>query len=139
MTKFQDDLADGLEYEQKVIDKIISLGENWWKKNSEIRGVDIIIWWHTAEIKRDEKSKETGNYYFETECWGKPSGVYKYEWVKLWVHWTLDKFSILLYEDLLRLLDEKWWWVSWWDWWASRWKILPVKTVEQAAIININF
>lgn len=138
MSKFQDDLQEWLAYELMVIDKIKSLGNNLWTKNSDIKWVDVIIWWHSAEIKRDNKSKETWNYYFETECWGKPSWIYKYEWVKIWVHWTDEKFSILLYDDLISLIEKKWWWVSWWDWWVSRWKILSVKDVEKIAILNIN-
>ena len=137
MTKFQDDLVDGLEYEKLIIDRLVSLWNNKWEKNTEIRGVDILVWWHTAEIKRDNKSKETGNYYFETECYWKPSWIYKYENVKLWCHGTDEKFSILLYEDLIKALENAWW-VSWWDWWMSRGKILPVKKVEEMAIININ-
>lgn len=135
--KFNQDLADGLEYETIVIEKIKSLGNNEWAKNSEIKGVDVLIWGHSAEIKRDNKSKTTWNYYFETECWGKPSWIYKYENVKLWVHGTDQKFSILLYEDLIKLI-EKAYSVSWGDGWASRGKIIPVKKIEEIAIININ-
>jgi len=135
--KFKTDLADGIEYERIVIDKLNSLWNNLFKKNDDNKWVDVLFWNYTMEIKRDNKSKETGNYYFETSCWSKPSWIYKYEWVKLWVHWTDEYFSVILYDDLVKAL-EKAYSVWWWDWWASRWKILPVKKVEQIALLNIN-
>lgn len=135
-SKFKIDLATWLEYEKLVLEKLKSL---WWdvEKNEDEKWVDLLLSsWEWIEVKRDNKSMETGNFYFETECYKKPSWIYKYDNVKFWIHWTEEKFHILDMEHIKGLIEQKGWWVSWWDWWLSRWKILPTSSVAKAAIIS---
>ena len=136
--KFKEDLADWLAYELIVLDRLKQL---WWEveKNNDDRWVDLLMpSWDWIEVKRDNKSMETGNYYFETECYKKPSWIYKYDNVKFWIHGTEDKFHILDMEHIKGLIEQKGWWVSGGDWWMSRGKILSTKAVENAAILTIN-
>ena len=138
--KLEKDLQDWLEYENKVINLLTSYNIPVIK-NSEIKWVDLLLNNSniTIEIKRDNKSKDTGNMYFETECWWKPSGIYKYEWVTFWIQGVDEYFYVFDLTTLKIYLEEKWWKVWWWDGWWSRWYIIPEKKADNLAIMKIFF
>ena len=138
--KFEKDLADWIEYENKVIN-FLNKNNIPCFKNDDEKWVDLLLKNSniTIEIKRDNKSKQTGNMYFETECWWKPSGIYKYDGVNFWVQWVDEYFYVFDIEILKTYLEEKWWKVWWWDWWWSRWYIITEKKAEELAIIKIYF
>ena len=135
--KFKEDLKDWMEYELKVLDK---LKENWLNlsKNIDERWVDL-VWVFNIEVKRDNKSLITWNYFFETECRWKPSGIFKYSDIKYWVHWTEEKFHIIDIDILRDFVINKWWKVRWWDNNASGGYILNIKAIEDIAISTLFF
>lgn len=135
--KFKDDLKDWMEYEIKVLEKLKTLWFNL-KKNIDEKWVDL-VWVFDIEIKRDNKSIQTWNYFFETECRWKPSGLFKYANITYWIQWTDDKFHILDIDILKDLVLSKGWKVRGWDNNASWWYILSTKVIEQNAITTLFF
>jgi hypothetical protein len=63
--------------------------------------------WFKVECKHDVKAKDTGNLYFETECFGKPSGIMKPE-PDYWMHGWLRGPVLLFRRDKLLAYLEEW-------------------------------
>lgn len=141
--KFNRDLEEWMLYENKVIEKLNSLGYSV-NKNEDEKWVDIIWYdldWKPVriEVKRDNKSKDTGNYFFETSCRSKPSGLFKYDDVTDWIQWIDEYFCIYEKKLLDELVLSKWYKLRGWDNKASWWYILPTKKVEWIAKEKIFF
>lgn len=133
MSKFEESLKEWLEYENKILKY---LNDKWlpFIKNKDDRWIDILLNNISIEIKRDNKSKVTWNFYFETECWWKPSWLFKYSDVTYWIH-GVDEYFYLFDIDILKdVVLNKWWQTRWWDYSASRWYIIKEKIIAEYAM-----
>lgn len=87
-------------------EKFVGMTENWlnaefftgWRKNDDRKGVDLVhpLFIGGCEVKADMRANETGNVFFETECSGKPSGLYKYEDMVFWAQWVAHTNELML-------------------------------------------
>ena len=130
---FEESLKIGEEYERRIIEWL-NKNNILATKNEDKKWVDILYWDIKIEVKRDEKSKITGNFYFETECWWKPSGLFKYSDVKWWIHGNEEYFYIFDIDILKDIAITKWWQTRWWDYSASRWYIIKEKVIAEYAM-----
>lgn len=158
-SKFQQDLARGVAFEELVLSK---LNASWYNliKNPNEKGIDLleISWWF--EVKADHynfhKNIENGNAYIEFEAYWKPSGIFKEEDypLKKWIH-SLSPSQIIVLDwerfvewvrqriqdcESNKSLTSKWFRiVTWWDWNRTKGLLVPAPVIlEQAEkIFNI--
>ncbi len=154
MTKFKEDLARWLEFEEVVLDK---LNEDWdfnLVKNPDVKWMDLLIVENWIEVKADHynyhKWKTTNqNAYIEYEAYWKQSGIFKEEkaCLKYWVHsLSPDEFYLLDWWTFKRWVADKirrceWWkiyqWckiVTWGDGNKTKGLLVPVELLEKQAI-----
>lgn len=151
---FKSDLEKGEELEKVVIDK---LAEDFHLiKNPDVKWVDLLIITDWIEVKFDDMSNKTWNYFLEIECNGKRSGVYKNEKiaVKYWAHSDGTKLLLISMKFLIRWVHKRmeecysnksktsrWARIieSWGDGWRVKGLLVPKEELENIAykIINI--
>lgn len=101
---FASDLEEGKAFEDYCCLALQTLGcftrtyasRAYQKSHGETGGL--------LEIKFDRKLASTGNLFVETECSGKPSGIYAPPCTLLWLHGDYDCAYLLARKDLLRML-----------------------------------
>lgn len=101
---FQDDIEAGRAFEDYCCLALQKLGSfirtyasrEYQKSHGETGGL--------LEIKFDRKLASTGNLFVETECSGKPSGLYAQPHPLLWLQGDYDCAYLLARKDLLRML-----------------------------------
>ena len=100
MSKFEQDLKNGKEYEQKALKHIQSKYPKAYIIDGYFLDYDIYIpeLEIGVEVKSDAQYKVTGNFYVEYSCYGKPSGIAATKADIYYVY--LDKLYIIKTKDL---------------------------------------
>lgn len=133
---FLNDLSVGREFEKDVMDWFNStlLMEVEWNKDK--KGIDLLHWDLSIEVKYDRLMRTTWNLFLEFECNKVPSWVFKDEGAVLLAYW--DYLWVLIF-DILRLREEfpslidRFKVVNWGDWYRSRWLLLPIEEARKLA------
>jgi len=147
MWNFQEDLKKWKEYEEKAMNL---LNDNWFNliSNPEKKGMDLLMLENGIEIKVDEKSKFTWNFYIEFECNWKPSGIFREETINLkwWWHSDWERLFLLSGDQLKKWVTEKidncranksltskWTRVVefWWNWGRTKGLLIPIQQFEE--------
>ena len=153
MVSFKSDLEKGEAIEEVVIDK---LKDEWIVciKNPDVKGADLLIIEDSIEVKFDEMSNKTWNYFFEVECNWKPSWVYRKEEVpvKYWAHSDWNTTHLISMKFLTRWISNRMDECSanksntsrgariiesWGDWWRVRWLLVPKAEIENISYKTI--
>ena len=151
---FKSDLEKGEEMEQVVIEV---LSADWIQliKNPDNRGADLLIVTDSIEVKLDDMSNKTGNFFLEYECNWKKSGVYKEEEVpvKWWAHSDWNKILLISMKFLIRWVSNRvdecnknktktsrWARIiqSWGDWGRVTGLVVPKEELENIAYKTYN-
>ena len=100
MSKFQQDLKNGKEYEKKALKHIQQKYTKAYIIDGYFLDYDIYIpeLEIGVEVKSDAQYKVTGNFYVEYSCYGKPSGIAATKADIYYVY--LDKLYIIKTKDL---------------------------------------
>ena len=113
---FSDDLSFGQKREKIFLENYVTHRE----RINQLGGAHVpdfifdgIFRW---DLKSDRFAAKTGNFYFETSCWGKPSGVFseKCPIEKLIVEvyqgegFDANRFHIFDTEVVRKILSDKW-------------------------------
>lgn len=148
MWNFKEDLEKWRVMEDRVMD---ALKDDFnIIKNPNERWMDLLIISEWIEVKLDEYSKYSGNFFLEFECNGKPSWIYKEEDVHLryWAHSDWERVYVINWVFLKdwvaqkiydcqcnKSLTSKWCRLieAWWNGWRSKWLLVPTKDFEALA------
>ncbi len=155
MWNFKEDLEKGNAMEEKVL-QVLSSDFNIIR-NPNNKWMDLLIIEKWIEVKLDEYSKYSWNFFLEFECNWKPSWIYKEEDVELryWAHSDGEKVYIIdgiflkdwVAEKILecqanKSLTSKWCRLieAWWNGGRSKWLLVPIKELDSLAekVYNIN-
>lgn len=100
MSKFEQDLKNGKEYEKKALSHIQQKYPKAYIIDGYFLDYDIYIpeLEIGVEVKSDAQYKITGNFYVEYSCYGKPSGIAATKAEIYYVY--LDKLYIIKTKDL---------------------------------------
>lgn len=146
---FKEDLEKWEKEEERVL-KVLNEEFNYdLIKNPDWKWVDLIpnSW---IEVKMDEYSLYSWNYYIEVECNWKPSWIYKDEVpaVKEWIQSNWEYFLKIEMEKLRSYVWEnielckknksntsRWhrYVSNWWDWGRSKGLLVPVEKLKEIA------
>jgi hypothetical protein len=146
MWNFKDDLIKWKNAEIRLMNR---LNEMWWYiiQNPNERELDLILCDKWIEVKLDDKSLYTWNFYIEFEYNWKPSWIFREEKIHLafWRQCTTEKCYIVpwskLKEYVAVMIDEcrankslTSCWIrlveNWWNWGRTKWLLIPIKEFE---------
>ena len=113
MTKFEDDLKRGMDFEQQVLN-VLNKDSVKYIKNPDEKWIDLLEISGGVEVKADHynfhKNIKNGNAYIEFESYWKPSGIFKEEAydLKRWIHSVSpESFFILHWKKFRKWIREK--------------------------------
>ena len=141
MWNFLNDLADGKEFEHRMLEIAAKeFPSEKWESNKLIKWVDIISSnGSSIEAKYDRMSSKTWNLFIEVECNGKPSWINAYQDLSIYAYGTEKELFLFNPERLKRgLLSPAFRRIKWWDWWRSLWILLPIRVAKQLASKTIS-
>lgn len=133
------------------------LNKNWIKVllNPNNKWMDLVIAEKWIEVKIDESSKKYWNFFIEFENNWKQSWIFKQDDIMLeyWAHSDWDVIYLVRWKLLrdfvadtiskcrqnssltykgYRLVEK------WWDWWRSKWLLIPVVKFAELATHTFN-
>lgn len=130
---FIGDLEEWWLYESRILDFLAkSYPTMKLAKNASILDIDLISQYGAnVEVKFDRQMGRTWNIFIEFECNNKPSWIFKYNPLPIFIYWNNDYFFLFEGTKLQKLISEliiSWEYriVSWGDWWRSRWILIPI-------------
>lgn len=129
---FVNDLKQGEAYEDFILSFIKRYYLPWLEKNKERMGIDLIDLsnWLTVEVKYDRQMSKTWNVFIEYACNGKPSWIFKYSNWTFFIYWCDEFFVITIMKDIQDIvphLIKEYRNVNGWDWWRSKWVLVPIE------------
>lgn len=151
---FRDDLERWKEVEWMVLHSLL---DKWLKviPNPNEKWIDllIILWW--IEVKLDNYSLHSGNFYIEFECNWKQSWIFKEEQFPLtcWAQCTSEmcylvdwvKLRNFIEQEIIncranKTLTSKWIRLveNWWNWWRTKGLLIPVERFNELCFTTIN-
>jgi hypothetical protein len=132
------------------------LNKNWISVilNPSKEWMDLILLENWIEVKVDEYSKKSWNFYIEVECNNKASWIFKDEALNLkyWCHSDWDVVYVIDWPTLKSFVTDKinlcksnktlrhreFRFVSeWWDWWRSKWLLIPVSIIREISLYQL--
>ena len=144
---FASDLEEWKEIEVKVMSL---LNNNWFNliQNPNKKEMDLIILEKWIEVKYCRRAKETWNFYIEYECNWNPSWIFREEKLDLeyWGHTDWETLYLIVWYQLKKFINsilewEKIEWIkltNWWDWWKTKWVLVPIRIIDELSIIKFN-
>ncbi len=109
-TNWDGQLATGEENEQEFLVLLLQIDPDAKKISGNYKYADFKLPNYqdcTVEIKKDYKSHYTGNFYFEYNCFGKPSGL-AVTTAELWVMTDREYFYLFDTEKLKNFMRVNW-------------------------------
>lgn len=143
---FLNDLEEGRLYEIRILNFLTkSYPIMRLVKNPSSLGVDLVSeYWTNVEVKFDRRMDTTWNIFIEYECNGKPSGIFKYDYIHFFAYWNNNRFYLFnwnkLKKDISRLIKtNEYRLVTWWDGWRVKWILIPEKDLIPKQIAARSF
>jgi hypothetical protein len=151
---FAEDLKKGKEAEIRLLNK---LNKIWMYviQNPNEKELDLCLVTEWIEVKLDDKSTYTWNFYIEFECNWKPSWIFRDEKIRLayWaqctsticylIEWHKLKEYVLEYIEKCRnnkTLTYKWIRLveQWGNWGRTKWLLIPIDKFKELSNLEIN-
>lgn len=147
--KFKRDLEKGLQFEERVLEKLTS--EGWGIiKNPDVKWMDFILVSDWAECKFDVSAHKWWNAYIEYSAYGKPSWIFKEEKLNLkwWIHSTDEnEFYLFHWKEFRRFIADRisdceantsltskgFRLTTGWDWKMTKGLLVPLAELEKQA------